>query len=52
MSGWINEDGFVKSPAAALRCNPAPLDNNPALGIRVNLLILEAEIYFEKYLTG
>jgi hypothetical protein len=21
MSGWINEDGFVKSPAAALRFN-------------------------------
>jgi hypothetical protein len=27
-------DGFVKSPSAALRFNPAPLDNNPALGIQ------------------
>jgi len=27
-------DGFVKSPSAALRGNPAPLDNNPALGIQ------------------
>jgi hypothetical protein len=25
----IKVDGFVKSPSAALRCNPALLDRNP-----------------------
>jgi hypothetical protein len=34
----INFDGFVKNPSvllgAGLRFNPAPLDNNPVLGIR------------------
>ena len=30
----VKFDGFVKSPSAALRFNPAPLDNDPALGIR------------------
>jgi hypothetical protein len=49
----IKVDGLVKSPSAALRCNPAPLDNNPALwDPGINPLILEAEISFEKYLTG
>jgi hypothetical protein len=27
-------DVLVKSPSAALRCNPAPLDNNPDLGVQ------------------
>jgi hypothetical protein len=31
-----NLDAFVKNPSAALRVNPAPLDNNPALGIQGN----------------
>jgi uncharacterized Zn-finger protein len=29
----VKKDGFVKSPSAVLRCNPALLDNNPALAI-------------------
>jgi hypothetical protein len=36
--GWTRIDGFAKSPSvllgAGLRFNPAPLDNNPALGIQ------------------
>jgi hypothetical protein len=31
--GNDNPDGFVKSPSAALRFNPAPLDKNYILGI-------------------
>jgi hypothetical protein len=36
-SGMKNEDGFVKSPSAALRFNFAPLDNKPVFGIQGNL---------------
>ena len=46
-------DGFVKSPSAALRCNPALLDNNPAPGIRrEGTYCLKSKNPTAKYLTG
>jgi hypothetical protein len=30
----MKNDGLVNSPSAALRCNPAPLENLPALGMQ------------------
>jgi hypothetical protein len=51
----INERGFedfAKNPAAALRSNPAPLDNLPALGFWNKPLIFEEDKPLEKYLKG
>jgi hypothetical protein len=49
----ILTDGFVKSPSAALRGNPAPLDKKPySWDAGMKLLIFEGKNPFEKYLTG
>jgi hypothetical protein len=49
----INADGFVKSPSAALRFNPAPLDKKlHSWDAGMKLLIFEGKNPFEKYLTG
>jgi hypothetical protein len=46
-------DGLVKSPSAALRCNPAPLDKKPrSWGVGMKLLIFEGKKPFENYKTG
>jgi len=48
-----NVDGFVKSPSAALRFNPALLDKKlPFWDAGMKLLIFEGKSPFEKYLTG
>jgi hypothetical protein len=45
-------DGLVKSPVAALRCNP-PLDKRlHSWEAGMKLLIFEGKNHFEKYLTG
>jgi hypothetical protein len=36
--GKITIEGLVKNPSAALRGNPAPLDNHPGLGIQGQIL--------------
>jgi hypothetical protein len=44
-------DGLVKSPSAALRFNPAPLDKKPhSWEAGMKLLIFEGKNHFEKYL--
>ena len=46
-------DGFVKSPPAALRFNPALLDKDlPFWEIGVTSLRSESETFLEKYLRG
>jgi hypothetical protein len=51
--GFFNSDGFVKSPSAALRFNPALLDKKPPFwDAGMMLLIFEGKSPFEKYLTG
>jgi hypothetical protein len=45
-------DGFAKSPSAALRFNPALLDNNPRLDTGMNPLRFEWENLLEKDLIG
>jgi hypothetical protein len=49
----LNIDGFVKSPSAALRFSPAPLDKKlHSWDAGIKLLIFEGKTPFEKYLTG